>query len=403
MTPEDEARARRLVLEIGEALHRYGTPAWRLEATLARVSTAVGLHGQFFCLPTSIIAAFGPLGAQKSGFLRVEPGGVDLGKLVRVDACVQGLLRGTMTADQAHDEVQRIVAGREEWSRAALLLCFALSSAFGARIFGGGWLDIGVSGVVGAILGGLALRMGRSTAPHLFEPVAATVAAALAVVAAAVVGPVRIEVVTLAGVLYVLPGLTLTLAMTELATRNYVSGAARLTMAVLSLLQLAFGVALGGRLALLLPVAHSPAAAAVFPLWADVAALVAVGLACAVLFQARLRDAPWILLAVLVAYAGARLGTFALGGQVGAFAGALAVGLASNLAARLANVPSLVPLVPGVLLLVPGSIGFRSVSGLLRGEVLGAVGSAFEMVMVAVALAVGLLVANVVLSPRRAL
>jgi uncharacterized membrane protein YjjB (DUF3815 family) len=59
--------------------------------------------------------------------------------------------------------------------------------------------------------------------------------------------------------------------------------------------------------------------------------------------------------------------------------------------------------VPAVLLLVPGSMGFRGVSALLGRDTLSGVGTLFEMFVVAIAIVAGLLVANAVVSPRRSL
>ena len=88
---------------------------------------------------------------------------------------------------------------------------------------------------------------------RVFEPVASLMAAALAVVTAQFVSPLSIYVTTLAGLIVLVPGLTLTTAMTELATRDLVSGTARLMGAVLIFLEIGFGVALGWQLTRLAP------------------------------------------------------------------------------------------------------------------------------------------------------
>ena len=87
----------------------------------------------------------------------------------------------------------------------------------------------------------------------------------------------------------------------------------------------------------------------------------------------------------------------------GGFIGALAAGLASNAAARWLHRPAAVTLVPGIILLVPGSFGYRSVAALLADDVIGGIDIAFTMVIVAVALVAGLLSANVLLPPRQSL
>lgn len=55
------------------------------------------------------------------------------------------------------------------------------------------------------------------------------------------------------------------------------------------------------------------------------------------------------------------------------------------------------------MVLVPGSIGFRSMESLLARDVLAGVDTAFSMLMVAVALVAGLLFANALVQPRKAL
>ena len=52
-------------------------------------------------------------------------------------------------------------------------------------------------------------------------------------------------------------------------------------------------------------------------------------------------------------------------------------------------------LVPGILLLVPGSIGYRSMSSLMERDTVAGIATAFTMVLTAVSLVAGLLIAGV--------
>src|SRR4029079_14281814 len=54
------------LLRLGRALHTYGSGAHRLEDVLAHVTEKLGLEGQFFSTPTSIFAAFGSQGEQRT-------------------------------------------------------------------------------------------------------------------------------------------------------------------------------------------------------------------------------------------------------------------------------------------------------------------------------------------------
>ena len=77
------------------------------------------------------------------------------------------------------------------------------------------------------------------------------------------------------------------------------------------------------------------------------------------------------------------------------------VGVIGNMFARWRNRPSLLVIVPGILMLVPGTIGFRSISALLEAQVVTGVGTLFRMLLTAVAIASGLLIADLVSPTRR--
>ena len=391
-------------LRLGQALHRYGTPAHRLEEQMRLVSQRLGLEARFFSTPTSIFASFGPPEALRTSLIRVEPGEMDLGRLARLDALVEEVIRGRLSAEEGAERVEAVLAEPPRYGSPLLLVCWALAAGGGARLFGGGPREMGVAALISLLVGGLELWTRRQPSTvWVLEPVAAILSSALAVVAASLVGPLSVQVVTLAGLIVLLPGLSLTVAINELATRNLISGTSRLTGAALVFLELGFGVALGTRLSELLPLPAKLGPVTALPEWTEPLALVSMLFAVSILFRARPRDWGWIALAGTLAYAGSRLGAQVLGPQLGAFVGALTVGLVTNLLARVRNRPAVITLVPAIMLLVPGSIGFRSMESLLARDVLAGVDTAFSMLMVAVGLVAGLLFANALVQPRKEL
>jgi uncharacterized membrane protein YjjB (DUF3815 family) len=198
-----------------------------------------------------------------------------------------------------------------------------------------------------------------------------------------------------------LPGFSLTIAMAELAARHLASGTARLAGAFMVFIGITFGVAVGRHISLSLFGPPPIVAPETLPAWTLWAALFTIPLAFMVLLRAQPRDAVWIVAASLCGYAGSRLGALALGPHLGPCIGALTVGMASNLYERVLERPATVPLVPGVLLLVPGSIGFRSLTHLLEQRVFVGVDAAFTTLLTAMSLVAGLLLADIVLPSRR--
>ncbi len=389
------------VLKMARAMHGYGYASHRMEEVLAATSQRLGLEAQFFSTPTSIFAAFGTAEDQRTHLLRVEPGDTDLSKLAAVDRVSLEVLRGSVSPAEGARRLDQIAAARPTYGPVLTTLAFGVSSAAAARFFGGGWAEIQIAGIIGLLTGILALA--TATFPPLsriFEPLAAFLAATTATAAAVWHPPLSVFVTILGGLIALIPGMMLTVAMTELATRHLVSGTSRLSAALLLFLTIIFGVALGTKLMGAVVGVPDVAEPIALPLWTELLALAVAPLGFGVLLRAAPRDLGWVLGAGWLAYAGSRLGSAALGPELGAFVGAVIVGVASNAFALWRDRPSQIMLVPGVLLLVPGSFGLRSVAALLEREVISGVETAFTMVFIATALVSGILFANV-LVPRR--
>ncbi len=397
-------RARiRFVLALGRALHTYGTPAHRLEEALALVCKRLGLRAEIMSTPTSLTIGFGDPADLKSALMRVHAAELDLGKLAQLDALADAVVAREIDSEEALHQIDAIVAAPPTWGRAPETATYALTAAAIAVFFGGGGRDVGAAAAVGLVIGGLVLVMRRRAhARRAIELVGGFVAAFLAQAAGALVDGIAPSVVTIGALIALLPGLTLTTAMTELATRNLVSGTARLMSALIVLLELALGVALGERLAgaLWQLAPHAPVG---LPAWTEWLAFVAGSLGMVIVCQAERRATGWILGTSLVAYAASNYGADLLGADLGVLVGALALGIAANLYARVLDRPQQVVLVPAVILLVPGSMGFRGISSLLDRNTLSGIETTFATFVVAMAIVAGLLIANALVSPRRVL
>ncbi len=403
MTEATDRPAIAFVLALARALHRYGTPAHRLEEALEKVGEHLGLQGEFFSTPTTIIASFGDPAELRTAMLRVEAGELDMGKLERLDALADLVAHGALTPAEGMRRIDAIVSARPTWGPTISTFAHGISTAAVVVFFHGSAVDAAVAGVLGLLIGVMALVMQRSNAQaRVFELIGAFVAAFAGGVAAALIDGVSSSVVTIAGLLVLLPGMTLTVAMTELATRNLIAGTARLMAAIIVLLELALGVAIGERAAHELVTVPSVAPSSL-PVWADWVAVVASALAMVVVVRAQGRAAPWIVLATLVGFAGTRGGSELLGPELGVLVGAFALGVLVNVYARVLDRPAMVVAVPATLILVPGSLGFRGISSLLQRNTLTGIETTFAMFVVAMAIVAGLLIANAAVSPRRSL
>jgi uncharacterized membrane protein YjjB (DUF3815 family) len=235
---------------------------------------------------------------------------------------------------------------------------------------------------------------------RVFEPLAAFVAGLGAAAAAVLLPPTSLYVAMAGGLIVLFPGLTLTTAISELATRHLQSGTSRLMAALILLVSIGFGVALGletgrwlfGSVPNVNPVSLAG--------WTLALALLMASLSFMVLNQANPRDTGWIVFVCVLSFVGSRLGAQWIGVETGAFLGAVLVGMASGFYSRVQNRPALVTATPGTILLVPGSIGFRSITEMISNDPVRGLQTAFTMILTGVALATGLLVARLIV-PRR--
>jgi uncharacterized membrane protein YjjB (DUF3815 family) len=110
----------------------------------------------------------------------------------------------------------------------------------------------------------------------------------------------------------------------------------------------------------------------------------------------------WLVMgAAVLGYTAARVGSESFGPQFGVFLAGLVVGATSNLFARLKNKPSALVRTPGILLLVPGSVGFRSLFFVFDGQVMQGINTASSLVVLLTTLVAGLLFGDLLVPPRR--
>ena len=399
MAEDDDSTA--FVLRLGRALHALGYSSHRIEELLADTTSRLGLEGQFFTTPTSIFAAFGPQAQQRTFLERVEPGDLHLERLGRVQSIVEDVLAGRSTPRAGLAALDALDRESPRWGVSITTVAFGVAGGSAACLLGGGAAEVATAGALAMLTGWVAAANLLPAAARPFhEPFAAFVVS-LVVSALATRVPLSTYLATLGGLIVLLPGLTLSAAMSELTSQHLVSGTARLTGAIMRFLVLIFGVALGARVAQLGFGPVTPTVPAPLPAWCEWAALLLAPFAFTVLMRARPKDAAAILGVCVAAVIGSRAGSRALGPELGVFAGSFVAGLASNLLARARRTPALVTLSPALLLLVPGSVGFRSLALLLDREVVNGIEAAFRAMIMFAALVAGLQVAGIAVPAPR--
>jgi uncharacterized membrane protein YjjP (DUF1212 family) len=404
------------LMELACRLHKYGASSPRLEMAISGAAQRIGLSADVWSSPTAIIISFADLAqgeegrlAQATQVVRLPPGDVNLDKLCRADEIADRVIAGELDLREGFRLLRALELPDTRRQKLGVILSYGLSAgAIDALFLHSSWVDLLVAAAVGLIIGGITIL--SATRPRLAvasDAICAMVATLSAIVFSAFVVPLAIKSVVLAGLIVLVPGMSLTTAVREISSQHLVSGMARMGGAMSTLLKLAFGVAAATQVCAVLGIEPRDFELPALPAWIDYPALLVAAIAFAILFRAAKRDWPVVIVAVIVGYLATRLGgeiSINLpGAPFGVFLGGLLLSAFSNLYARYAGRPGAVVREPGILLLVPGSVGFRSVSYLLDRNTSLGIDTGILLVTLLISLVGGLMFGELLIAPRRSL
>lgn len=398
------------VVELGRRLHEYGTSSQRLEAALQGVSEQLKMACQLWSNPTGMIVSFSDVGPQGdpavevSRIVRLPPGDNHLGRLVETDAIAEKVLNGDMDLQEGRAALRALDQPETRRQRLLMVLAFGVTGACVAALLRAGLADMVSAGCVGllvGLLGDVAQRVPRFA--ESFEAVAAMLATLLAGVVGAFIWPISLQTVVIGALIVLLPGLTLTNAVNELASNHWVSGSARFAGAATVLMKLAFGAMVGDQLLALSGIEQMGSGIIRTSALVEWMALPLAGVAFGILFRADRRDYPLVLVSAALGYSTTRFGGAVLGSEIGIFLGGFVISAVSNGYARWFNRPGAVMRLPGIILLVPGSVGFRSLSFMFERDFTLGFDTAITLLTVLVSLVAGLLFGNLLITSRRSL
>lgn len=396
------------VIELARRLHQYGAAAPRLEQAVSGVAQRLGLDSDVLSTPTSIVVSFsdrdGDGLAQFTQVLRVAPGDVNLARLCRADEIADRVTDGSMEPRAGLAQLRALGRPLSRPALTAIVGSYGLAAASIAMLLRTAWADVAVSAVIGLLIGAITVAgYGRPRLAAASEAIAALIATFIAIAVSAWIVPLALKSVVLSALIVLVPGMTLTNAVRELSSQHLVSGVSRVAGAIATLLKLTFGTVAAAEICATMHIVPAANALPPLPAWTQWPALLVGAFAFAMLFQAALRDYALVIASVIVGYLATYFGGAWLGAPFGVFLGGFVLGALSNLYARVAGRPGALVREPGILLLVPGSVGFRSVSYLLTREVGMGAETGVLLVTLLISLVAGLLFGDLLVAPRRSL
>ncbi len=406
---EEFRKKTRFVIKLGKVLHDCGATSQRVERHLTNVTHLLGLEGSFLVSPTTFTCAFWE-DDELDQFIHIEriyPSDNNLGRLWEVDQLVENIAGGQTSFEVGTAELDRLSQSPANYNVATDAFSWVLIGASFAALLSRNASDVWSAAGLSLLIFLIAQIGGRQ--PR-FQPVLSILSPFVSGIAATGIASfglnLNVPFVILSSIIVYIPGLALTVALSEIASRDLISGSSRLVDALMLLLKIFFGAVLGMKVAQLFwEIPAVPAdLPATLPDWKTWPAVMGLSLGLNFAFNIPWRKAGWGLVSAAIAFGVAEAGASRFDMIGGVFLGALAVGLYSNLFARLTKAPASVLVTQGIVLLVPGSKTYMILNSWISGrDILPGVSGFQQALMIFVALVVGLLFANALLPANKSL
>lgn len=399
----------RFLKRYARQLHSAGVPANQFERMMTALADKLGFNCQVLSSPTAIFLSFHyqddeddqrPIPMQLE---RMSPPAINLGNTAELYHLGNALLDGEVSIESAYKKLRN-------WQPEQLyplwlqIICWGLTGGAVAVMLSASWAGIAAASLTCALIGVLVTQAGEVLREGGLEAIAALFSTFLVFALNSFIPGLDVFVVIMSSLIVLIPGLGLTIAVNELSTDHLASGSARLAGALVTLLKLSLGVLMGtvivgwfGWSADIETLTALPSP----PDWFRWPALLAAAFSFAVLFSARKKDFYIAMLAAITSYVISRAGVAAGGLEFGVLLASMSIAILANLYGRVFKQTGALIRVPGVILLVPGTIGYHGATALFLDGGESLTDTTLLALRLLIALVGGLLFGNTLLPPRR--
>lgn len=394
----------RFILKVGVTAHKYGSTSTRLEYFLSSLSNGMGFQGVFKATPVEIV--FGlretPDSPQRIEVMATASPDIDLDKLARLGDLLKEIETGILSITDSYKRIDDIDKVPPPWGKFASMLGYAFTGLGLAPLLGAGWTDTLVATSLSILVYGLVListRIGAATITWM-PLTTALIIGFLATLVKYWVPDLNLVLVILSAVAIILPGYSISLGAGELVAQHVLSGVSNLMSGLITLVKQIAGAIIGiGIASLLVTTAATEPETPVNQMWLLLLfPLLLVGLGLA--FQVSRRDLPWSVLLSGIAFLGVLGGTSLMDSNLGNLLGTIIAVVLANLWSRRTGRPTSILLIPAIVMLVSGTIGFRGLAAMAEGELLLGVQQFLQMFIVAITILAGILIGFTIVRPE---
>ncbi|TQV93670.1 hypothetical protein V2A60_004158 [Cordyceps javanica] len=432
----------RYIMQLCRALMAYGAPTHRLEQYMVMTAGILDVSAQFLYMPGCMVMSFDDRETHTAQVKLVRAvQGMDLSRLTEVHNIYKSVVHDRTGADEAAEELGRIMRRGPRYNKPFVVLLYGLSSAcIGPWAFGARPIDLPVIFVLGAFVG----FMQHVVAPYsiLFANVFEVAMAIITSFIARGIGSIRatgpfadladrkyvfcFSAIAQSSICMILPGFSVLCSSLELQSHQIIPGSVRLVYTILYSLFLGYGVTIGTTAYGLIDKGATGEGSCVgepqqpygnayvqhFPFVAVYCILAGL------VNQARFRQTPIMAVFGLIGYMPNYFLSNRLGSSTGLAntVGAFALGTAGNLYSRLWHGHAASAIIPGIFTIVSSGLAASGaiISGLQYSKQIqdgtindatvvnsnnSLTGLGYGMIEVAIGVSVGLFISAVVVYP----
>jgi uncharacterized membrane protein YjjP (DUF1212 family) len=379
-----------------------GGPTSRLEDSLIRVGSRFGRETEVFATPTGVFVTLNdPLTTADptTALARIRETGTNLGQLCDLENVLDEMDGGRLSVSDASaaltsEAFQRPPYGANATAAAALVAGFMASFTTYQRV-----VPAAMSGLITAFVWFvIQVPLRRQVSNPLFSDfTGAFLTLVCAAVAHSFVRPISIEAYAIGGIVLLVPGLSLTTAIAELAEQNLVSGTAKFMQATLALLAMGLAYLLFQQIALSLHLRSTLEPQTMKHTTELVSALgVVFNILCfGVIFKVPPRMLVWSTLTGLAGWLALHAVSRTGAEAAAPYLGSVVVGAVSLSLGKLFRLPSQVFSVPGIVAMLPGILALSSFRYFASGDHDTGLVFTFQVAVTAVSIVFGLMTARI--------
>jgi uncharacterized membrane protein YjjP (DUF1212 family) len=393
------------IARLGATMAGANYPVTMVQHTMETTANAYGVSQEILVLPNYVHVGSTDSSGNSALYMARPERDLRYHQAFPLARLVSGAQTGAVSPAEGMAELDRIYALPMRFPTWVGVLGYAVQSSGLALILQPSPWALAAALGLGLLVGLLSVVVRASDALEQLLPI--IVAFTVAVISFSVAhlmhysfGSLRVLIAPLASFM---PGAAITLAVIELSTHQLVSGSSRLISGFLRLGQLAFGILIAAEVTGLGTANLVDNPNNLIGPWAPWVGVLVYAIGTTLHFGPPRWFLPWMVVILLVSYAGQVLGNAVAGTYASGFFGGAVLVLGAVLITRLPNSPPTMTLIlPGFWLLVPGSLGLIGVTELVGGHTTAVfTATIISLVSIALGMQTGLLISQAITRLRR--